>query len=73
VQPHLGETETTVGTHINVSHAAAARGGNIATGTAELEFVDSRRLNFKASVKARNPDIGEGMRQRAIIGTNRFG
>ena len=72
VQPHLGETETTVGTHVNVSHAAAARDGETATVTSELESIDRRRLNFKVSVKVGDLVIGEGMHQRAIIDASRF-
>ena len=73
VQQYLGETETTVGTHVNVSHAAAAQGGEIATVTAELESIDRRRLNFEVSVRVGDLVIGEGMHQRAIIDTSKFG
>lgn len=73
VQQHIGETETTVGTHVNVSHAAAAQGGEIATVASELESIDRRRLNFKVSVMVGDRVIGEGTHQRAIIDTSRFG
>lgn len=72
VQPHLGPTETTVGTHVNVSHEAAARGGETVTIDAELIETSKRRLTFAVVVRVEDRIIGQGTHERAVIDTARF-
>jgi fluoroacetyl-CoA thioesterase len=72
-QPHLDETETTVGTHVNVSHEAAARGGQMVTVRSELIVVDRRRLTFSVSAMVETRVIGRGTHERAVIDTSLFG
>lgn len=71
--PHLDENETTVGTHVNVSHRAAAHEGETVTVESELISIDRRRLNFAVRVAVGDRIIGEGTHQRAVIDTSGFG
>ncbi len=71
--PHLDDNETTVGTHVNVSHEAAAGEGATVTVSSQLTGVDQRRLTF--SVTARNGErvLGRGTHERTVVDTSRFG
>ncbi len=71
-QPHLDDNETTVGTHVDVSHRAAARGGETVTVDSELITIDRRRLTFAVRVSVGDRTIGEGTHQRAVIDTAGF-
>jgi len=66
VQPLLGE-QTTVGTHVNVSHEAAARDGQVVTFEATLTSVEGRRLEFDVLARIDNQVIGRGTHQRTIV------
>lgn len=69
---HLDDGETTVGTHVNVSHQAAATGGEEVTVTSTLAELRRNRLTFDVAVKVGDRVIGEGTHQRAVIDTSRF-
>ena len=68
----LDEGFDTVGTHVNVSHCAAANLGASVTFTAELLAVNERRVEFRVSANTPDKLIGEGFHQRAIIDVRRF-
>ncbi|MDH3498930.1 MAG: thioesterase family protein [Acidimicrobiia bacterium] len=72
-QPHLDDTETTVGTHVNVSHDAAAAGGEAVTVTSQLVSVERRRLTFSVSARAGDRALGRGTHERAVVNLNNFG
>ncbi len=72
-QPHLDGTETTVGTHVNVSHEAAAHGGERVTVSSELMEVAKRRLTFAVEARVGDRIVGRGTHQRAVVDTSRFG
>jgi fluoroacetyl-CoA thioesterase len=72
VAPHLDEGETTVGTHICVSHLAAANAGEVVTVTARLSEVRKRRLTFEVRAAAGERVLGEGTHERAVIDSRRF-
>jgi predicted thioesterase len=61
-----------VGTHVNVSHCAAAPLGSKLTFSAELIAVNNRRADFKVKAMLGDRVIGEGTHQRAIIEISRF-
>lgn len=71
-QPHLDDNETTVGTHVNVSHQAAARQGETVVADSELIEINRRRLTFAVRVSVGGRLIGEGTHQRAIIDRSAF-
>ncbi len=73
VQPHLDGTEATVGTHVCVSHLAAAAAGEDVTVTCTLSEVVKRRLTFEVAARCGDKLLGEGTHQRAVIDTARFG
>jgi fluoroacetyl-CoA thioesterase len=62
----------TVGTHVNVSHCAAAPMGSTVSFTAELLSVENRRAEFRVAARLGEKIIGEGTHQRAIIEIARF-
>ena len=72
VAPLLPEGQSTVGTHIDVSHCSATPVGMDVWCDSELIEVDRRRLLF--SVKAYDPCglIGEGNHERFIVDNERF-
>jgi fluoroacetyl-CoA thioesterase len=62
----------TVGTHVNVSHCAAAPMGASVTFHAELASAVKNRLNFKVWARVGETIIGEGEHQRAVIEVKSF-
>jgi fluoroacetyl-CoA thioesterase len=62
----------TVGTHVNVSHSAAAPMGSDVTFRAELMAVNDRRVEFRVQACRGETIVGEGTHQRAIIDVRRF-
>ncbi|MEZ5230519.1 MAG: thioesterase family protein [Acidimicrobiales bacterium] len=67
-QNHLADDQTTVGTHVCVSHAAAAHSGEEVKVDCELIEVDRRRLEFRTSVTKGDTVVSEGTHQRFIVG-----
>jgi fluoroacetyl-CoA thioesterase len=70
--PHLDENETTVGTHVCVSHVAAAAAGETVTVTGRLTEVAKRRLRYDVRATVGDRLLGEGTHERAVIDTTRF-
>ena len=73
VQPHLDEGETTVGTHVCVSHQAAALEGEEITIRCRLTGIERRRLTFAVEVDSPTARISEGTHQRAVVTLARMG
>jgi fluoroacetyl-CoA thioesterase len=71
-QPHLDDGETTVGTHVCVSHSGAARAGEDVRFQCALQAVDGRRLTFAVEVSTSARSISEGTHQRVVIDRSRF-
>jgi predicted thioesterase/RimJ/RimL family protein N-acetyltransferase len=73
VNPHLDwPREQSVGTHIDLSHAAATLPGMTVTATAELVAVEGRRLVFQVSAHDGVDRIAEGRHERFVIERERF-
>ncbi len=70
---HLDAAESTVGTHVCVSHVAAAAAGESVTITSRLAEINKRRLTFEVKATCGDRLLGEGTHQRAVIDTSRFG
>jgi predicted thioesterase len=62
----------TVGTHVNVSHLAAAPLGSRVTFRAEVIGVKERRVEFRVEASTEREKIGEGTHQRTIINVAKF-
>jgi fluoroacetyl-CoA thioesterase len=71
-RPHLEESETTVGTHVCVSHHAAALLGEEATFRCRLAKIERRRLTFDVEVDGPAGRISEGTHERAVVSLERM-
>jgi predicted thioesterase len=71
--PMLDAGHDTVGTHVNVSHQAAAPMGSTVIFSAELLAVNKRRLEFRVAARVGDRIVGEGTHQRVIVEVRRFG
>lgn len=71
-QPHLDEGETTVGTHVDVSHSGAAFAGEEVAIRVRLREVRKRRLDFTVEVTSPRGVISAGRHERAVIELARF-
>ncbi|MBP1883607.1 thioesterase family protein [Sinorhizobium mexicanum] len=72
LRPYLPDEQRTVGTHVDVSHAAPTPVGMSVTADVELIAVDERSLLFRVSCYDEAGLIGEGTHRRAIVDLNRF-
>jgi len=72
VQPHLDEGETTVGTHVCVSHQAAALEGEEITIRCRLTGIERHRLTFAVEVDSSKTRISEGTHERAVVSLARM-
>ena len=72
-QPHLDAGETTVGTHVDVSHSGPAFPGEEVTIRVRLREVRKRRLDFAVEVSSPRGVISAGRHERAVIDLARFG
>jgi fluoroacetyl-CoA thioesterase len=72
VAPHLDEGETTVGTHVCVSHDDRAEVGSEVTVSCRLAKIERRRLTFDVTVAAGSRRLSEGTHQRAVVSLARM-
>ena len=72
VHPMLDKGYDTVGTHVNVSHVAAAPIGSVVTFTSEIIAASDRRVEFRVSARSEDELIGEGTHERGIINVAKF-
>ena len=73
VNPHLDwPREQTVGTRVELSHAAPTPPGNDIVVEVELTAVDGRRLAFRVRARDDAAVICEGMHERFVIDAEKF-
>lgn len=72
VASYLQADESTVGTHVNVSHCAATPIGMKVYCESELIEIDRRKLTFKVTAYDERGLIGEGLHERFIIDSKKF-
>ena len=70
---HLDAGETSVGTHVCVSHSGAAMENEEVSVHVRLKEIQKRRLTFDIEVRSPRAQISEGTHQRAVIDASRFG
>ena len=70
--PYLDPGEGSLGTHVNVSHAAATPPGMTVQVDAEIAAVSGRKLTFKVRAHDGVDMIGEGTHERVVVNVNRF-
>jgi len=73
IEQFLDATETSVGTHVNVSHSGAASSGEEIEVKVKLTRIVKRRLTFETEVFSPRGVISEGSHERAVVDTSRFG
>lgn len=73
VQPLLAEGQTTVGTHICVSHVKAAAEGQDVVVHSRLAEINKRRLTFEVTVDGPAGRLSEGTHQRAVVDFRQMG
>lgn len=70
--PHLETGETTVGTHICVSHDSAVGEGQDFVIRCSLHSIEGRRLNFEVEVDGPGGRVSRGTHQRAVVSLARI-
>jgi fluoroacetyl-CoA thioesterase len=72
LEPHLDAGEGSLGTHVDVSHAAATPPGMTVTVDAELSEVRGRKLVFRVRAHDGADMIGEGRHERVVVAWDQF-
>ena len=72
IQPYLAEGESSVGTHLDVSHLAATPLGHTVRAESELIEIDRRRLLFRVAAYDGDKLIGEGTHERFVVDSEKF-
>lgn len=72
IEPFLDEGQSSVGTHVNVSHSDATPIGMEVSATATVREVDRRRVEFDIVVRDEAGEVGRGNHTRFIIDKEKF-
>ena len=72
IEPWLEEGQSSVGTHINVSHCAATPIGMKVWAETEVIEIDRRKVSFSVKAFDERGLIGEGTHERFIIDVEKF-
>lgn len=72
VQDYLLDTQTTVGTKVNIAHLKASPVGSEILCESELILFEGRRLVFRVEASMDNEPIGEGTHERYIVDIEKF-
>ena len=73
IAPHLDDSETSVGTHVNFSHVGPAHAGEEVVVKVRLSAINKRRLTFDVEVHSPRGVISTGTHERAVIDPSRLG
>ena len=72
IEPYLEPGQSSVGTHIDVSHCAATPMGMTVRAETEVVGIDRRRVTFSVKAYDERGLIGEGTHDRFIIDVENF-
>lgn len=72
IEPYLEKGQSSVGTHIDVSHCAATPVGMRVWAESEVMEIDRRRITFAVKAYDERGLIGEGTHERFIIDIEKF-
>jgi fluoroacetyl-CoA thioesterase len=73
LMPHLDwPREQSLGTHVNLSHAAPTPPGRTVTVRVTLTRVDGRRLAFDVHARDDAGVVSEGSHERVVVDAERF-
>jgi fluoroacetyl-CoA thioesterase len=67
VAPHLSDGQTTVGTHVCVSHESGVSEGQTFTIRCRLTAIRKRRLEFDTEVECEGRAVSRGTHQRTVV------
>ena len=70
--PYLPETQSTVGTRVDVAHTAATVLGQTVTCTATVIEIDRRRVLFEITANDGVDDIVAGTHERFVVDLDKF-
>jgi predicted thioesterase len=70
--PYLEANQSSVGTLLNVSHSAATPVGMKVWAESEVVGVDGKKVVFNVTAYDESGQIGSGVHERFIVGTDRF-
>ena len=68
----LKETETTVGTELNISHLSATPVGLEVRAEAEVTAVEGKVITFAVHAFDESGEIGKGIHKRVIVNSQKF-
>lgn len=68
----LTDTQTTVGTALNIEHISATPVGLEVRAEAEVTAVDGKVITFQVTVYDEAGEIGRGTHQRVIVNSQKF-
>lgn len=72
IEPVLEQGQSSVGTHINVSHCSATPMGMKVWAETEVIAIDRRKITFSVKAYDERGLIGEGTHERFIIDVDKF-
>jgi predicted thioesterase len=72
VATRLEDSQTTVGTALNIEHMRATKVGKVITATAVLTEVNGRELKFNVAARDEVGIVGEGTHTRFIVNREKF-
>ena len=72
IEPYLEKGQSSVGTHIDVSHCAATPVGMRVWAESEVMEIDRRKVTFAVKAYDERGLIGEGTHERFIIDIEKF-
>ena len=72
IEEALSETQTTVGTELNIQHVSATPVGLEVRAEAEVIAVDGKVITFQLSAYDEAGEIGKGTHKRVIVSSQRF-
>ena len=72
IEPVLAQGQSSVGTHINVSHCSATPMGMKVWAETEVIAIDRRKITFSVKAYDERGLIGEGTHERFIIDVDKF-
>lgn len=72
IEPFLEEGQSSVGTHIDISHCAATPMGMQVWAETEVIGIDRRRITFSVKAYDERGLIGEGTHERFVIDIEKF-
>ena len=72
IQEALPDTQTTVGTELNIQHISATPVGLEVRAEAEVTAVEGKVITFQVKAFDEAGEIGKGIHKRVIVNTQKF-